>query len=245
MTPLRLAMWSGPRNLSTALMYSFAARGDCAVWDEPFYAAYLARSGMDHPLRAAVIAAGEVDPEKVAGICAGPVPGGRALFYQKQMTLHMLEGFPRAFMRDCVNVFLIRHPARVVASYGQKREAVVFDDLGFAQQAALFEAEAEALGRPPLVLDSSDLRAAPEGMLRALCKAVGISFTAKMLRWAPGPKPYDGIWAPHWYGAVHASTGFDRAEGPLPDLPPEGAALAARALPYYESLAQHRLRAAV
>ena len=245
MSPLRIAMWSGPRNLSTALMYAFAARGDCAVWDEPFYAAYLAESGVDHPLRDQVIAAGLRDAGQVAAACAGPVPGGEPLFYQKHMTLHMLEAFPRAFMRACTNVFLIRHPARVIASYGQKRESVTFDDLGFAQQAALFEEEAAAQGRPPLVLDSSDLRAAPEPMLRALCAALGIAFTANMLRWAPGPKPYDGIWAPHWYGAVHASTGFDRAEGDLPILPPEAAALAGRAMPYYDSLAQHRLLPAV
>ena len=113
---MNIAMWSGPRNLSTAMMYSFAARGDCAAWDEPFYAAYLKMTGIDHPMRDEIIAAHENDPDKVAAMCRGAAPGGKAHFYQKHMTLHMIPGIDRSFMRACENVFLIRHPARVVAS---------------------------------------------------------------------------------------------------------------------------------
>lgn len=239
---MKIAMWSGPRNLSTALMYAFAARGDCAVWDEPFYAAYLDATGIDHPMRAEIIAAHEADPDRVAAACKGPVPQGQSLFYQKHMTLHMIGGFDRRWMRVCSNVFLIRHPARVVASYSKKRQGATLADIGFVQQAELFDEVAAWSGQTPIVIDSDDIRANPESMMRSLCVALKIPFTLKMLRWPAGGHAADGIWASHWYGAVHRSTGFDVAEGPLPDLGGPYASLASAALPYYERLAAHRLR---
>ena len=238
---MKIAMWSGPRNLSTAMMYAFAARCDCAVWDEPFYAAYLAATGLDHPMKEAVIAAGQVAPEAVAAACLGPHPGGLPLFYQKHMTLHMIPEFGRGFMRGLQNVFLIRHPARVVASYSKKREAPVLADIGFVQQAELFDEVADWLGHVPLVVDSADIRARPREVLERLCAALGIPFVEAMLRWPAGPKPYDGVWAPHWYNAVHASTGFDEPEAELPVLAPEYQRLADQALPYYERLAALKL----
>ncbi|MCC6304924.1 MAG: HAD family hydrolase [Rhodobacteraceae bacterium] len=234
-------MWSGPRNLSTALMYSFAARGDCGVWDEPFYAAYLARTGLAHPLRGAILGAHDADPARVARACAGPAPGGRPLFYQKQMTMHLLADFPRDFLAACTHVFLIRHPARVVASYVRKREAPTLADLGYAQQAALFDEVADRLGRVPPVIDSADIRADPAAALACLCAALAIPYTPRMLTWEAGPKPYDGVWAPHWYGAVHASTGFEAPEGPLPELEGAHARLAGAALPDYARLFALRL----
>ena len=238
---MHLAVWSGPRNLSTALMYSFAARGDCAVWDEPFYAAYLAATGIDHPMRDEVIAAGECDPQKVASACIGPIPGGASLHYEKHMTLHMIPAFDRSFMRECVNVFLIRHPARVVASYSRQRASVTLDDIGFTQQADLFDEVAAFNGLTPVVVDSSDIRADPGGVLARLCAAVGIEYTERMTRWPAGGHPSDGVWAPHWYEAVHRSTGFESAEGPLPDLTGDAADLAALAMPSYERLRAHAL----
>jgi hypothetical protein len=238
---LRIAMWSGPRNLSTALMYAFAARGDCAVWDEPFYAAYLAATGIDHPMRGEVIAAGITDPAEVARRCAGPAPDGSPVFYQKQMTMHMVAGFPLGFMAACTNVFLIRHPARVVASYVAKRENPTLADLGFVQQADLFDREADRIGRAPPVIDSTDIRADPRASLSRLCGAVGLDFTDRMLSWPPGPKPHDGVWAPHWYPAVHRSTGFDAAEGDLPVLTGNAADIAEAGLPHYDRLRRHAL----
>ena len=237
-------MWSGPRNLSTAMMYAFAARGDCAVWDEPFYAAYLQATGLNHPMRDEIVAGHEADPAIVAGRCAAEAPGGKPLFYQKHMTLHMIPAFDRGFMRTCENVFLIRHPARVVASYARKREGPTLADLGFVQQADLFDEVAGWLGRPPLVIDSADVRADPRGTLRALCDALGIGFTDRMLSWPAGGHPADGVWAAHWYGAVHRSTGFEEPEGPLPSVPAQYAHLVDQALPHYRRLAQHRIRAA-
>jgi Sulfotransferase domain len=237
----RIAMWSGPRNLSTAMMYAFAARGDCAVWDEPFYAAYLAATGIDHPMRDSVIGAGMTDPAQVAATCVGPIPQQQTLFYQKHMTLHMIPDFDRGFLRDLTNVFLIRHPARVVASYAKKREGPTLTDIGFVQQAELFDQVAQVTGAAPLVIDSAEIRADPRAALTRLCAALGIGFTDRMLRWPAGPKPYDGVWAPHWYNAVHASTGFEDPEGPLPVLSPDFQALCDQAMPHYTRLSAAKL----
>jgi hypothetical protein len=238
---MKIAMWSGPRNLSTAMMYAFAARGDCAVWDEPFYAAYLSATGIHHPMRDDIIAAHDPDPVSVAAACTGEIPDGKSIHYQKHMTLHMIPEFDRGFMRDLTNVFLIRHPARVVASYSQKREAPTLADIGFVQQGELFDQVAGWMGRPPLVIDSADIRANPRDSLDKLCTALGIPFTENMLHWPAGPKPYDGVWAPHWYNAVHASTGFGEPEGPLPTLPADYAPLMEQALPHYQRLARFKL----
>ncbi len=237
----RIAMWSGPRNLSTALMYSFAARGDCAVWDEPFYAAYLAATGIDHPMRQAVIDAGLQDAATVAAACLGPVPDEKPVFYQKHMTMHMVPEFDRTFLQGLTNVFLIRHPAHVVASYAKKREQPTLTDIGFVQQAALFDEVAQRQGHAPLVIDSRDIRESPEVALTALCRELGIRFTTAMLRWPAGPKPHDGIWAPHWYNAVHNSTGFEEAEAGLPELSAAEQALADTAQPYYDQLFAHKI----
>lgn len=236
---MKIAMWSGPRNLSTAMMYAFAARGDCAVWDEPFYAAYLAATGIDHPMAGQVIAAGQPDPARVAVECIGPNPEGKPLWYQKHMTLHMIPAFDRDFLKGLTNVFLIRHPARVVASYSKKRERPTLEDIGFVQQAELFDQVADDLGAAPPVVDSAAIRADPREALEKLCRRLAIPFTESMLRWPAGPKPYDGAWAPHWYNAVHASTGFDDPEGPLPDLPAEYRVLVDQAIPHYDRLSRY------
>ncbi|MDQ2094227.1 HAD family hydrolase [Rhodalgimonas zhirmunskyi] len=237
---MRIAMWSGPRNLSTAMMYAFGARADCAVVDEPFYAAYLAQTGLAHPMRAEIMAAQSQDAEAVAQSLTGPIPAQKPHFYQKHMCQHMLPGIPRDWMARVTNVFLIRHPARVIASFGAKYENPTLADIGFTQQAELYD-HARALGQTPIVIDSADIRRAPEMMLRKLCDAIGLAFDPAMLSWPKGGHPDDGVWAPHWYGAVHASTGFAPAEGPLPDLSEEHRALAVAALPIYEALAKVKL----
>ncbi|MCX7287056.1 MAG: HAD family hydrolase [Rhodobacterales bacterium] len=234
---MKIAMWSGPRNLSTALMYAFAARPDCAATDEPFYAAYLTATGIDHPMRAEVIGSQSADPDRVAAFCTGPNPDGKAHWYQKHMTLHMIPAFDRSFLRAVTNAFLIRHPARVIASYAKKREAPTLADIGFLQQADLFDQIADLTGTPPPVISAESIRANPREGLTRLCAALDLPFTDAMLAWAPGPKPQDGAWAPHWYNAVHRSTGFEDPEGPLPDLPPAYQRLADQALPSYHRLA--------
>jgi hypothetical protein len=236
--PLRIAMWSGPRNLSTALMRSFGNRADCAVVDEPFYAPFLALSGADHPMREAVLSRHETDWRKVADSLAGPAPDGKALFYQKHMTHHMLPEIGRTFMRACRHAFLIRHPARVLASYQCKRESVGFADLGFVEQAELFERAADLEGRAPPIVDADRLLADPRGVLTRLCAALGIPFDPAMLAWPAGPRPSDGVWAPHWYDAVNRSTGFEPAS-PRPALSePALQELQRRAMPIYDRLVQ-------
>jgi hypothetical protein len=237
---MRIAVWSGPRNLSTALMYSFAARGDCSIWDEPFYAAYLAKTDIDHPMRAAVIAAGEIDPTKVIDRLTAQPPLGKSVFYQKHMCQHMIADIPRGWLDKCRNVFLIRHPARVIASYAAKRENPELAELGFTQQMELYHQVSESAAAP-IVIDASDIRDDPRRELVKLCAALGISFTEAMLAWPRGGHVDDGVWAPIWYGAVHKSTCFAGAEEALPNLSGEYARMAEAALPLYEKLRQNRL----
>ncbi|GGL55344.1 sulfotransferase family protein [Wenxinia marina] len=218
------------------MLYAFGNRADFAVLDEPFYAAYLAATGLDHPMREEVLAAQPTDPAIVARQCGSdPVPGKKPHLYMKHMAQHMLPGFPLDWTAACTNVHLIRHPARVVASYAAKRERPTLDDIGYARHAALFERF------PGPVLDSADIRADPEGMLRRLCAEIGLTDDPAMLSWAAGPKPWDGVWASHWYGAVHLSTGFSGAEGPLPTLDGGDARLVEEALPFYEAMRSHAL----
>lgn len=232
---MKIAMWSGPRNLSTAMMYAFGARGDCAVVDEPFYATYLDSTGLNHPMRDAILAAQSRDPQEVVKQITGPIPGNAPHFYQKHMTQHMLPHVPRDWMRGFSNVFLIRHPARVIASYAAKRENPTLQDIGFVQQAELFDEVMRWQGSP-VVIDSTDIRKDPEKMLRRLCVAVGLPFTPKMLKWPRGGHPEDGIWAEHWYGAVWNSTGFASAEGPLPTVPDHLRPVLDGAMPHYRRL---------
>ncbi len=231
---VRLAMWSGPRNLSTAMMYSFGSRADFAVMDEPFYASYLATSGVEHPMRDEILAAHETDPHAVVAQMKAAV-GGADHLYMKHMPHHMLAGFPMDWAADCVNVHLIRHPARVIASYAAKREKPGMDDIGFERQLDVFE----QVGG--LVIDGTDIRSDPEMMLRRLCAEIGLPFDDAMLRWSAGPRPEDGVWARHWYGSVHQSTGFAGPEDELPLLEPELNDLATQALPFYEALAARKI----
>lgn len=227
---MRIVAWSGPRNLSTAMMYSFGNRPDFEVLDEPFYAAYLARTGLDHPMRDAILTAQPNDPAKVAQLCAA-APAIHS--YQKHMAHHM-EGMPLDWSDGAVHLHLIRHPARVIASYGAKRAETTEADIAFAAQATLYD----RLGG--LVLDTADLRAAPRRMLERLCAELGLPFDRSMLNWPAGGHASDGIWAAHWYGTVHASTGFAGPEGPLP----KGARddLLAAAMPFYNAMASRALR---
>jgi hypothetical protein len=234
-------MWSGPRNLSTAMMYSFAARGDCAVIDEPFYSGYLVSTGLEHPMRRQIVASQPRDPRAVSTALVGPIPDKQRYYYQKHMAHHVLPETPRRWMARVRNAFLIRHPARVIASYARKRENPTLTDIGFVQQAQLFDEIAQTTGGAPIVIDTTDIRAAPEAMIRKLCTALGMPFKPSMLHWPKGPKPYDGIWAAHWYGTVHQSTGFEAAEGALPELTGDYARLADQAMPYYQRLADAKL----
>jgi hypothetical protein len=187
-------------------------------------------------MRDEILAAGEQDAAKVTARLTGENPDGMAHFYQKHMTQHMIDGVDRSWMKQVKNVFLIRHPARVIASYAKKRQGPTLDDIGFRQQAELFEQCDN-----PIVVDSHDIRENSEGMLTGLCNALGLPFDPAMLSWPAGGHADDGAWAPHWYGAVHRSTGFAGAEGPLPQLSGDYAELVDKALPFYQKLAAAKI----
>ncbi len=247
---VRIAMWSGPRNISTAMMRAFENRLDCVVWDEPFYAAELARSGRNHPLRDEVIAAGETDPDRVVARILGPLddPGKprATIFYQKHMTHHMLDGFDRAWIGKMRNAFLIRDPAHVLASYTRTWEQVTLDDIGYVRQSEIFDSIADRLGHAPPVIEAADVLTDPRGTLTALCAALAIPFRTEMLAWPAGRRKSDGVWAPAWYANVERSTGFaapsPNSAAPV-DLPPALRRIADAARPHYEHLARYRLTA--
>ncbi|MEZ5871679.1 MAG: hypothetical protein R3D32_07495 [Nitratireductor sp.] len=238
---VNLAMWSGPRNLSTAMMRSFAQRADAQVWDEPFYAAYLRATGLDHPMREEVIADGISDAGEVAAACLKAPEPPVSVFYQKHMTHHMVDGFDLSWIDNVTNAFLIRAPERVLASYVKKHEDVRAEDIGLRMQRVLFERAAQRLGSAPPVIDSTAIRADPETALAALCKNVGIGFDPAMLSWKAGPAPEDGIWGSHWYDAIWKSTGFAPPETGTPELPGHLQRIADETRADYEFLQQYSI----
>jgi Sulfotransferase domain len=242
---VRIAMWSGPRNISTAMMRSFGARTDCAVTDEPFYAAYLAATGLIHPMRDEVIASQPTNWRLVADTLVGPAPEGKPIWYQKHMTHHMLPQFGREWSDRLVNAFLIRAPAAVLASYAHKRDDFTLEEIGLPAQAELFDQTADRLSRAPPVVESQDVLADPRGMLTSLCEACGIAFDDAMLSWAPGRRASDGVWAPVWYETLERSSGFAAPgrEVDFDDLPDALKPVAEAAWPIYERLARHKLGA--
>ena len=239
---LRIAMWSGPRNISTAMMRAWENRGDCHVSDEPLYAHYLAATGLDHPAREEVIAAGDTDWQRVAAALGGEAPDGQPLWYQKHMSHHLLPGMGHEWIHRLRNVFLIRDPAEVVASYVKARATVTPLDIGVPQEERLFDELCDRDGVAPPVIDAGEFLRAPEAQLRALCELLGIGFSARMLAWPPGPRASDGVWAPHWYAAVWRSTGFEPWQARAPGLQGDAARVADDCRAGYERLYAHRLR---
>lgn len=235
-------MWSGPRNISTAMMRSWGNRPDTFVCDEPFYAYYLKATGHEHPGAAEVVAHGETDPRKVIAHLTGDVPGGKRIFYQKQMTHHLLPEIDRGWLGTVTNCFLIRDPAEVIVSYIKKNNDPTLEDIGFVQQAEIFDWVRDHTGAVPPVIDAHDVLQDPPKLLRSLCDAIGVEFTDAMLSWEPGLRETDGIWAKHWYGEVESSTGFRKSSRREPEPVPERLrAVHDRSRECYDRLYEHRL----
>ena len=236
-------MWSGPRNISTAMMRSWANRADTAVIDEPFYAYYLKRTAKDHPMAKEVIAAGETNWQNIAEqLRKAPVPGEKPIFYQKQMTHHLLPEMDRGWLSDLTNCFLIRDPREVILSYVKKNPEPALEDLGFVEQCEIFDFVCDRTGSLPAVIDADDVLKDPERILRSLCDAIGVAFDKAMLSWPPGLRDTDGIWAKHWYDAVAKSTGFEPYKPRDGDIPDSLVELYESCRQCYERLYQHRLR---
>jgi hypothetical protein len=238
----RIAMWSGPRNISTAMMRAFENREDAVVVDEPMYAFFLSATGLDHPVAEEVIASQPTDWREVAANLVGGVPEGASVFYQKHMAHHLLPEVGRDWMKGLTHAFLIREPRAMLASYQQKRENPTLEDLGFPQQVALYDWLRENTEQTPPIVDSRDVLLDPAGMLAALCQALGVPFSERMLSWPAGKRDSDGVWADHWYDAVVESTGFQPYREKEIALDDELERLAEAARPHYEYLLERRLR---
>lgn len=245
--PIRIAMWSGPRNISTAMMRSWGNRDDTVVIDEPFYAYYLRATGKKHPGADEVIASGETNWRKVVEQLTGPLPESRHkgpshIFFQKQMTHHLLPEVDRQWLGAVTNCFLIRDPAEVITSYIKKNDDPALEDLGFVQQAEIFDWVKQKTGSAPTVVDAKDFLRNPERMLRVLCEAVGVEFDGAMLSWPPGLRESDGVWAKHWYGEVARSTSFQPYRPKYEPVPERLREIEQRCRECYERLYDLRLR---
>ena len=234
-------MWSGPRNISTAMMRAFENRPDTVVVDEPLYAAYLARTGIDHLARDEVIASQPTDLNVAVAGLFGPLPAGKRVHYAKHMAHHVSPDMDLSWTLGARNVLLIRDPAEVVASYVRSRETCEPDDIGLPQQGWLIDLW-DKHGVEVPVLDAADFLLAPEAHLRWLCDWLDIPFTERMLSWPSGPRETDGVWAPHWYSAVWASTGFQPWRARELHLSPHEAGVAEACRPAYEALRARRVR---
>jgi sulfotransferase family protein len=239
---VRIAMWSGPRNISTAMMRAWGNRQDTFVVDEPFYAYYLQATGTQHPGAEEVVATGETDCQKIVAQLTGPIPNDKPIFFQKQMTHHLLSEIDRQWLDALTNCFLIRDPREVIASYIKKRENPALEDLGYVQQAEIFDFVRVRVKSLPPILDAKDVLENPERMLRLLCEAVGVEFNESMLSWPPGLRETDGVWAKHWYGEVAKTTSFRPYRPGYKEVPPQLGEIYERCRECYERLYECRLR---
>ncbi|HND52226.1 MAG TPA: hypothetical protein PLV92_07510 [Pirellulaceae bacterium] len=240
--PLKLAMWSGPRNISTAMMRAWGNRADTVVVDEPLYAHYLSVTRKDHPGRDEIIETGETDWRRVVAGLTGDVPEGRSIYYQKQMTHHLLPDIGRDWLGLVTHAFLIRHPREMLTSYIKIVDSPSLEDTGFPQQTEIFEWVRANRGVTPPVVDTVDVLNDPRRMLGLLCEALGVAFDEAMLSWPPGPRATDGVWAKHWYGEVEKSTSFRPYKPKDEPVPPELADLYDQCVAHYERLYPYRLR---
>jgi len=241
-TPIRIAMWSGPRNISTAMMRSWGNRADTVVVDEPFYAAYLNATGIVHPMQQEVLASQSLDyAQVIKSELENHLAPGKLIQYQKHMTLHMVADIDEDWFTALRHAFLIRSPEEVVASYGIKRDSVTEDDLGYVKQKELYDKVVALHGSRPPVIDAQDVSNNPRKVLQKLCDYLAVSFDERMLNWAAGPRASDGVWAAHWYQNVEKSTEFVAHKTKELNLSKEQQWIADQSRPYYQEMYKHKI----
>ena len=239
-THTRIAMWSGPRNISTALMRSFGNRTDTFVCDEPLYAHYLRETGTPHPGYVEIIAAHETNWRRATRRLTGPIPRARAIFYQKHMAHHLLPHIERDWLLQLRHAFLVRHPAEMLRSLSRVIPKPSMEDTGLPQQVALLDWIANTLGTCPPVIDARDVLTDPQAVLSQFCKAVDIPWDPDMLAWESGPRATDGVWGPYWYDSVYGSTGFRAPAPAVTDVPDSLRPVLETCMPLYDQLRNHR-----
>lgn len=239
---VRIAMWSGPRNISTAMLRSWGNRPDTFVCDEPLYAHYLVQTGLDHPGREEVITHHEPDWRKVVEWLTGPIPEGKPIFYQKHMAHHLLPAIERDWLPKLTHCFLIRDPREMLTSLIKHLPSPVLQDTGLPQQVEIMEFVEGTTGKTPPIVDARDVLENPRRMLERLCDAVGVGFTDVMLNWPEGRRKTDGIWAKQWYKAVERSTEFQPYRSKKEAVPERFQDLLAKCVKYYGELHERRLR---
>ena len=237
----KIAMWSGPRSISTALMRSFENRPDTFVSDEPFYASYLHETKIEHPFHEEVIAKGNTNWNSVSNEITGPIPKGKNIWYQKHMAQHNLPGKDLKWIWKMDNILLIRHPKEVILSYIKKYELLSISQIGYSQTIEIFNMLKDG-GKSPLILDTRDILENPYGLLKGLCNRLDIPFYKEMLSWPKGKRETDGIWRKHWYGNVEKSTGFHPYTENDDSLPDKYEGLFTECMDSYQQLYQHRLK---
>ena len=234
-------MWSGPRNISTALMRAWGNRPDTAVCDEPLYAHYLQQTGLDHPGAAEVIARHEPDLRKAVAGLVGEVPGGKPIYYQKHMAHHLLPRIERDWFGSLTHAFLIREPREMITSLAKILPEPTAEATGLPQQVEIFSWVQARTGRTPPVIDARDVLDDPRRILTLLCQSLDVPFTEAMLSWPPGPRETDGVWARHWYGSVEKTTSFQPYTPKREPVPDQLLGLLEICQSYYETLYHERL----
>lgn len=235
-----VCLWSGPRNISTALMYSFAERDDTTVVDEPLYGHFLRVSGAAHPGRDEVIAAVNCDGRQVVDELLSESSGSPEVLFVKLMAHHFVD-LDDQFLKRTLNIFLIRDPKEMLPSLTIQLPRAKLEDTGLKMQWQLFKM-LDDCGQTPAVIDSRELLLDPAGVLRKLCDSLEIEYTDNMLTWQSGPRKEDGVWAPYWYHAVHKSTGFSNYVAKK-DFPAHLEPLLAECKPWYDKLYKRAIRA--
>lgn len=234
-----IAMWSGPRNISTAMMRSWENRPDTQVLDEPFYAYFLKETGLEHPGALEVLAS---QPNSWQEVVPELVSEGEGILFQKHMTKHMLSDIDLGWTQKLKHFFLIRDPKQVVASFAKKVPNVTVDEVGIKRQYELYQEISDIVGCAPAIIDARDLLTQPHAFLETLCGHLNIPFYEQMLKWPPGARDSDGVWAKYWYHSVETSTGFTPFQEPQLELNSQQQDVVQESLSFYQALHEKRLQ---